>query len=232
MLSAQVGSLTRLAYCRTADTFGLALRAEESRSLALDNPFHKGSFAARTQLSIPIIDPMKILVSARLVQGIAIRSVRKRRTFMLDGIKQNIFHRLVDSCPLWSTYAVTSLLGMHAGNMKNLGRVQIAYSRQGTLIEQGNFNLAATGTQTLTQSFWIQLQRIGSQPIGAQSLSELVGGQQVDGTESSPIPKPEMLNRALFQVDPQPQMLDIWWIGQQDQPRHTRFQYNLVTATQ
>ena len=77
-------------------TFSLALRTEERGSLCLDDSFDLRVLASRAWFFQPAVNAVAMLIPTFSVEYVAIRTVRQRRTFVLDRLTKHIEHRGVN----------------------------------------------------------------------------------------------------------------------------------------
>jgi hypothetical protein len=108
-----------------SQTLSLALFAVKRRSLSLHSAMDSCLPARRTEHVRPLIHLMVILISAVLVQSIAIRAVAEGRAFIGDGFVQNSIRCVRESLDLPPGNAGRSAEWRNAGFVENLAGVQI-----------------------------------------------------------------------------------------------------------
>jgi hypothetical protein len=151
----------------------LAAWTKKRRALGLDNPDDHRSVANLTDFTRAIINAVLVLVAAIFVEDVAIRSIAECGTFVLHRQFQDLDRRRMDPQPLGDGQTIARPRGMNLGQVQNLGRVQIADSGHGRLIEERDLDWAAAPVESLAKDIGRDLQRIGSDAIRAVMLFEL-----------------------------------------------------------
>ena len=113
-------------------------------SLRLYDPHNLFLTARRTDFTGAIVDAVMILIAAGLIEGISVRSVRKRRALVLDREIQHLQHVLVNRLPLGYCELIAPFGRMNGCEVENFRGVQIADTRNCPLIKKSDFNRAAT----------------------------------------------------------------------------------------
>jgi hypothetical protein len=121
--------------------------AEKRGTLSLYDTPDDIAAASYARIARAGVNSVVVLVSAVLVQGIAVRPVGERRAFMTNRRGQDFADRSVNLPPLSRANLATLPLGMNAGKVQDFRRVKIANAGRGALIEEGHFDRATTLTK-------------------------------------------------------------------------------------
>lgn len=116
------------------------MRAIERRSLPLDDPENRLTAAGETGFSFPVINPVGILVTAGLIQGVAISPVTQRRTFIPDCFVKDFESVGGDEFDPISLETIGGSRRMHCRAVQNLAGVQVSDSGDCLLVEHQNLN--------------------------------------------------------------------------------------------
>lgn len=211
--------------------FPLTLRTKKSAASCLDDAADHSLGASLTLRTGPIIDAVVILITAGIIQRVAVRAITQRTPFMADRLVQNVDRCPGDSGPLRAAEAIASRARVDPGHKQNLRCVQVSDTGDGLLIEQGHLDESATAPKPLTK-------RLGGhqQGVDAQSSVNERGDlriiEQTDGTEPATIPKKQLPRTAATEPQTQSKVLGSWRIRQQNQTGHTGFDDDRLTIFQ
>lgn len=114
--------------------------AEECRALCLDDA-KDGSFAAGgADFTGAVVDAVGILVTARLVEGVAVGAVAEGGAFVTDGFVKDFEGIGGDEFELAFPEAVGRSLGVDCRTMEDFAGVEVADAGDGFLVEHQNLD--------------------------------------------------------------------------------------------
>ena len=105
------------AYATFQLPFGLALLTKECCPLGLDDADDGCLFAAWAGFAFAVINAVFVLITARVVEGVAIGSVRKRRALVLDRQGKDFEHVLMDQRPAFLADSIAAGLRVNASQV-------------------------------------------------------------------------------------------------------------------
>ena len=151
----------------------LAVWAEESAALVLNDAQDLGFATAEAILALSGVDGMVVLVLPFPVDGISISAIPERGTFAHDGGLQNFEHGTMDFFPLRSGEFAAQTFRMDHRSMKDFGSVEIADTCDAFLIEQGGFDGTSKWLKADRELGFSDLQCVGTEDIGSHVVQAL-----------------------------------------------------------
>lgn len=148
---------------------------------------------------------------------------------MVNRQLQHFDHASMNGLPLSRGEQIATFGGMHAGQVKNFRCIQIANAGDGSLIEQGHFDFPPAFAQPLAKRIRRKGERVGAEFSVAELLCELSFREQTNGTQSAPVPVPNVGNWTIRKVQSEAQVLPRRRIGDKDQSRHAWLKYQPIT---
>jgi hypothetical protein len=140
----------------------LANGAKKRASLSLDDATNPPATATGTIAVLSIINPVKVLVTAFAIERVAIGSITERAPFVHNRLLQHAVGRTLDPVPLRSTQAIAAGAGVDSGQKQNLGRVQVADSSHGRLVQQSDLDRPPAVPEPHPQLIGRDLKRVDS----------------------------------------------------------------------
>ena len=169
----------------------MAVGAEECRALCLDDT-EDGSFAAGgADFTGAVVDAVGILVTARLVEGVAVGAVAECGAFVTDGFVKDFEGVGSDEFELVFPKAVGRSLGVDCGTVEDFAGVKIADAGDSFLVEHQDFDWARSAGGDGDPVIDGRFEGVGAEFRAVEEVVEFGGGEKGNRPESTAIPEPK-----------------------------------------
>jgi hypothetical protein len=138
---------------------------------------------------------VKVLAAAFAVERVSIGSITEGAPFVHDRLFQHAARRTLDPFPLRSTQEIAAGTWVDSGEEQNLGRVEVANSGHGRLVQQGDLDRSLAVLEPRAQLIRSDLERVDSEFLIHQN-PQLVSFEKSHGAEAAAIPEQQLLTRS------------------------------------
>jgi hypothetical protein len=175
---------------------------------------------------------MLTLISTRLVERVAVRSIAKRGSFISNGRGKNAQRCIRNGIPFRTRNPSTRLGRMRAGSMQNLGRIHIPDARHGTLIEKRHLHSPLTATEPLAKNFAGHNEAVRTDFVRPECVLKFFRRKQANISQPATVPIQKLANPVARQPATKPQVLASWRIRNEHEPCHPRFHHDRILRIQ
>jgi hypothetical protein len=211
----------------------LAGWAEEGCTLSLNDAAELAAYAAtRARFAGSIIHAVVLLVAAFFVEGVAVSAIAERRAFVADRRFENELGGIGDCLPLSAGNFVTTACGMDFAQVENFGRIQVADSCDGMLIEQRNLDWSFAGPEAFAKEVGGHGERVGTDFSGFECCFELGGRKQANTSQATAVPIHEFADLASSELAAKAEVFSRGRISNKDEAGHAWFENNGVAGIQ